>query len=119
VLGRIALGLIRFYQLAISPHFPPSCRFQPSCSAYAHEAISRFGIFRGGWLFLRRFARCHPWGGEGYDPVPPLPGPARPALEASRDAKGEDPSTESTPTERSALPAGSAGPRAPEPSPIP
>ncbi len=75
---RTALGLIRFYQLAVSPHFPPSCRFQPSCSAYAHEAITRFGLVRGGWLFLKRFGRCHPFGGEGYDPVP-LPPESSPA----------------------------------------
>ena len=64
------LALIRFYQMAISPHFPPSCRFVPTCSAYAHEAISCHGVIRGGWLFLRRFAKCHPFGGKGYDPVP-------------------------------------------------
>ncbi len=66
----VALGLIRFYQLAISPYTPPSCRFTPSCSSYAHTAVERFGFFRGVWLFLRRFVRCHPFGGEGYDPVP-------------------------------------------------
>lgn len=70
MLRHLALGLIRVYQLGISPLLPPSCRFQPSCSAYAHTAIQRFGLLRGGWLFLRRFARCHPFGGEGYDPVP-------------------------------------------------
>ncbi|TVP44365.1 MAG: membrane protein insertion efficiency factor YidD [Gemmatimonadales bacterium] len=70
MLRRIALGLIRFYQLAISPLTPASCRFHPTCSSYAHEAISRFGLLRGGWLFLRRFARCNPFGGKGYDPVP-------------------------------------------------
>jgi len=64
---------IRFYQLAISPMLPPACRFQPTCSAYAAEAILRFGIFRGGILALRRLSRCHPWGGSGYDPVPEKP----------------------------------------------
>jgi putative membrane protein insertion efficiency factor len=66
----VILGVIRFYQLAMSPHLPASCRFFPTCSAYAHEAISCHGVIRGGWLFVRRFARCHPFGGEGYDPVP-------------------------------------------------
>lgn len=62
---------IRFYQLAISPHTPPSCRFTPTCSQYALEALRIHGPARGLWLALRRLARCHPWGGSGYDPVPP------------------------------------------------
>lgn len=62
---------IRFYQLAVSPLFPPSCRFTPTCSAYAIEAIRIHGPLRGSWLALRRILRCHPWGGSGYDPVPP------------------------------------------------
>lgn len=62
--------MIRFYQKGISPFTRPSCRFVPTCSAYAHEAIDRYGLARGGWLFLKRFARCHPFGGKGYDPVP-------------------------------------------------
>ncbi|MCM1521437.1 MAG: membrane protein insertion efficiency factor YidD [Muribaculaceae bacterium] len=61
---------IRFYQCAISPLFPPSCRFTPTCSQYAVEAIRRHGAARGLWLAIRRIARCHPWGGSGYDPVP-------------------------------------------------
>ncbi|MBD5552710.1 MAG: membrane protein insertion efficiency factor YidD [Desulfovibrio sp.] len=61
---------IRFYQLAISPILPPACRFEPTCSKYAMEAILRFGLLRGGILALRRLLRCHPWGGSGYDPVP-------------------------------------------------
>ena len=73
MLRAILIGLIRFYQAAISPYTPPSCRYTPTCSAYAIEAVERHGVLRGGWLFLRRFARCHPWGGEGYDPVPPNP----------------------------------------------
>ena len=69
-MSRILIALVRFYQLAISSWRPPSCRFHPSCSAYAVEAIQRHGAFKGGWLALRRIGRCHPWGGHGYDPVP-------------------------------------------------
>ncbi len=64
------LLLVRFYQRCISPLTPPSCRFTPTCSQYAIEAIRRYGPFKGGWLTLKRLARCHPWGGHGYDPVP-------------------------------------------------
>jgi putative membrane protein insertion efficiency factor len=64
------LLLIRFYQLVISPLKPPSCRYTPTCSAYAAQAIAKYGPWRGGRLALRRFGRCHPWGGHGYDPVP-------------------------------------------------
>jgi uncharacterized protein len=70
VFRRLALGLIRFYQKGISPLTGPSCRFVPTCSTYAHESIERFGLLRGGWIFLKRFARCHPFGGHGVDPVP-------------------------------------------------
>ncbi|MBQ9406000.1 MAG: membrane protein insertion efficiency factor YidD [Desulfovibrio sp.] len=62
---------IRLYQWCISPVLPPACRFYPTCSAYAVEAIMLHGILRGGWLTLKRLSRCHPWGGSGYDPVPP------------------------------------------------
>lgn len=62
-------GLIRAYQVAASP-FPSPCRFTPTCSSYALEAVRRYGALRGGWLALRRIARCHPWGGSGHDPVP-------------------------------------------------
>ncbi len=62
---------IRLYQWCISPVLPPACRFSPTCSAYAVEAIMTHGIIRGGWLTFLRLARCHPWGGSGYDPVPP------------------------------------------------
>lgn len=68
--ARAALGLIRFYRRGISPLLPPSCRYEPTCSAYAEEAIRRYGFARGGWLATRRLARCHPFGGHGYDPVP-------------------------------------------------
>lgn len=63
-------GFIRLYQWVISPLFPASCRYAPSCSHYAADAVTRFGVFRGGWLAIKRIGRCHPWGGTGYDPVP-------------------------------------------------
>ena len=61
---------IRFYRLAISPMFPPTCRFTPTCSQYAIDAIQKHGPFKGFYLACRRVLRCHPWGGHGYDPVP-------------------------------------------------
>ena len=63
-------GLIRGYQLFISPVLPGSCRYEPSCSAYAAEAVIRHGALKGGWLALKRLLRCNPLGGWGYDPVP-------------------------------------------------
>ncbi|ACO76214.1 membrane protein insertion efficiency factor YidD [Laribacter hongkongensis] len=69
-MSRIVLALIRFYQLAISPWLPPRCRYQPTCSQYAIEAVQKHGALKGGWLALRRIGRCHPWGSSGYDPVP-------------------------------------------------
>lgn len=62
--------LVRFYQVAISPLKPPTCRFSPTCSTYALEALKKYGLVKGGRLALRRIMRCHPWGGSGYDPVP-------------------------------------------------
>lgn len=70
MLRRLFILPIRFYQVAISPLFPPVCRFTPTCSQYAVEAIMRHGVVKGSWLAIRRIARCHPWGGSGYDPVP-------------------------------------------------
>jgi putative membrane protein insertion efficiency factor len=67
---KIALALIRLYQLTISQVLPPSCRFTPTCSQYTYEAISRFGIFKGVWLGMKRLSRCHPLHSGGYDPVP-------------------------------------------------
>jgi putative membrane protein insertion efficiency factor len=68
------IGLIKLYRLTISPVMPPVCRFTPTCSAYALEAVERHGAIRGGWLAARRLMRCRPWGPSGYDPVPPLDG---------------------------------------------
>lgn len=64
------IAVVKFYQLCISPFTPPSCRFTPTCSQYAVEALRKCGPVKGGWLTLKRLARCHPWGGSGYDPVP-------------------------------------------------
>ena len=64
------LLLIRFYRAAISPLFPPSCRYVPTCSAYAMEAIEQYGAWKGGWLACKRILRCHPFHKGGYDPVP-------------------------------------------------
>lgn len=66
----IFIGIIRFYQMAISPHLPASCRYTPTCSQYGLEAIKKYGPFKGGFLTLKRILSCHPWGGSGYDPVP-------------------------------------------------
>lgn len=70
LLSRAMLALIAFYRNCISPLTPPACRYTPTCSQYAAEAIRRYGPFRGGWLALKRILRCHPFGGSGYDPVP-------------------------------------------------
>lgn len=63
------IGLIRLYQKLISPLFPARCRFYPTCSSYAVQAIERYGVLRGGWLTARRLSKCHPWHPGGYDPV--------------------------------------------------
>ena len=70
VLAWPLLGLVWVYRNAISPLLGANCRFQPTCSAYAEEALRTHGAFKGGWLALRRISKCHPWGGSGYDPVP-------------------------------------------------
>ncbi|RUM89451.1 MAG: membrane protein insertion efficiency factor YidD [Thermodesulfatator sp.] len=67
---RLLLALIRLYRLVLSPWLPGHCRFYPSCSRYAEEALRRYGLLRGGWLSLKRLLRCHPWHPGGYDPVP-------------------------------------------------
>ena len=65
----LLLGPIRFYRKYISPMTPPSCRFTPTCSEYAYEAVDKYGILKGGRLAIWRILRCNPWGGSGYDPV--------------------------------------------------
>jgi uncharacterized protein len=69
-MARLLLALIRAYRYLLSPWWGGGCRFTPSCSSYAMEAIERHGAGRGGWLALRRIARCHPWCAGGFDPVP-------------------------------------------------
>jgi putative membrane protein insertion efficiency factor len=70
MIAKALILVARGWQLGPSRMLPPSCRFQPSCSAYAITALRRYGALRGSWLAARRLARCHPWGGSGYDPVP-------------------------------------------------
>lgn len=68
----VLLSVIRLYQMTYSRVFPPSCRFEPSCSQYGYNAIARYGVWRGGWLTIKRLSRCHPLNPGGYDPVPDL-----------------------------------------------
>lgn len=70
ILKKLFLFLIKFYQKCISPHKPPSCRFQPTCSHYAYEAVSKHGALKGGYLAIKRILKCHPFHPGGYDPVP-------------------------------------------------
>ena len=72
VFRRITLLLIRFYQNIISPHLPPSCRYYPTCSAYAYEAVEKFGPLKGIYLAMKRLLRCHPFHHGGFDPVPEI-----------------------------------------------
>ena len=69
-LSALLIGLVRVYRWVLSPLLPASCRFYPSCSAYALQALERHGALRGGWLAARRLGRCHPWHPGGIDPVP-------------------------------------------------
>jgi putative membrane protein insertion efficiency factor len=64
-----AILLVRFYRLFLSPFIPPSCRFLPTCSDYAEEALNKYGALKGAFLAVKRISRCHPWGGHGHDPV--------------------------------------------------
>jgi hypothetical protein len=84
-ISRALLAAIRFYRLAISPALPPSCRYTPSCSAYAAEAIELHGAARGSWLALRRLLRCHPFHAGGHDPVPSPVGWDDDRIENSRE----------------------------------
>ncbi|MBF0272562.1 MAG: membrane protein insertion efficiency factor YidD [Magnetococcales bacterium] len=70
IMHKLLLGIIRFYQLVISPVLPSSCRFYPTCSHYAAEAVTRYGAMKGSWLTLRRLGKCHPFHPGGLDPVP-------------------------------------------------
>jgi putative membrane protein insertion efficiency factor len=67
---RMLMGAIRVYQSTVGPALPQACRYKPTCSHYAYTALQRYGVFKGTWLALRRLARCQPFGGSGYDPVP-------------------------------------------------
>lgn len=69
-IAELLLLPVHIYRYCISPMLPPSCRFTPTCSAYAIEALRKHGPLKGSWLTLKRLLRCHPWGGSGYDPVP-------------------------------------------------
>ncbi len=80
--GRALAGLIRAYQLLVSPVLPGACRFHPSCSEYAREAVCRHGVLGGGWLAARRIGRCHPWAEPGYDPVPEAKPKDRPEIQS-------------------------------------
>ncbi|MDL2231052.1 membrane protein insertion efficiency factor YidD [Bacteroidales bacterium OttesenSCG-928-L19] len=70
ILSAIMIGLIRIYQITLSPFLGRQCRYLPTCSHYGIEAIQKHGPFKGGWLALKRILSCNPWGGSGYDPVP-------------------------------------------------
>ncbi|WP_375196986.1 membrane protein insertion efficiency factor YidD [Sphingobium sp.] len=70
MIGRLLILIARFWQLGPSRVLPPSCRYAPSCSEYAIQAIRKYGAVKGSWLATKRLMRCHPWGGSGYDPVP-------------------------------------------------
>lgn len=101
---RLLIGLIRFYQAAVSPLTPSTCRYTPTCSRYALEAVRRHGALRGGWLAARRLLRCHPLGGRGWDPVP----------EGDEDPESGRPSADGGPPEDGRAPAGDEADRSAE-----
>jgi hypothetical protein len=70
LIKKLLLLMIKLYQKAISPHFPPSCRYTPTCSNYAYEAVVKYGPLKGSWMAVKRISRCHPFHPGGYDPVP-------------------------------------------------
>ena len=70
LVSNILIGLIKFYQYSISPLIGANCRYTPTCSHYSIDAVKKHGPLKGGWLSLKRFLSCNPWGGSGYDPVP-------------------------------------------------
>jgi putative membrane protein insertion efficiency factor len=70
ILSLPLIALIKLYQWVLSPYIGPKCRYEPTCSHYALEALKKYGLFKGGWLAVKRISRCHPWGGHGVDPVP-------------------------------------------------
>lgn len=84
MLRRVLIEVVRFYQRGISPLTPSACRYVPTCSEYACQALERHGAARGSWLTARRILRCHPWGGQGHDPVPDVHAPGGSAA-APRD----------------------------------
>ena len=69
----LLIALVKFYKIIISPWLPMACRYTPTCSEYAMEALKKYGAIKGGWLAVKRISSCHPWGGHGYDPVPARP----------------------------------------------
>ena len=94
MLRGILKGLIRFYQVAISPWTPPTCRYTPTCSEYALEAVEVHGAGKGGWLAIRRIFSCHPWGGKGYDPVPPARASHQDELKTTSGPQGRPTATD-------------------------
>ena len=90
--ARLLLVPLGFYRRYVSPVLPPSCRYEPTCSAYAVEAITEHGAAHGSWLAVRRVGRCHPWHAGGYDPVPPANGHGRPESDGAAPGAHHTPS---------------------------